>query len=136
MQFQFAATSGYALSPSLLTPYRNTGTEVEENYSISLTRERITFGRWKNRFRCLQAGIRLKLEGVCSVIMACAILHNVCLEAGEADFVDPDAEEVVEDEDGERLVVEGIEADGDGRRRRQMGENLRRNVAEAMFRDN
>ncbi len=35
-------------------------------------------GQWKRRFHILHSEIRYSPERVCRIIMACAILHNIC----------------------------------------------------------
>lgn len=38
---------------------------------------------WKRRFPVLTLGLRLKLENILNVIIACAVIHNICIERNE-----------------------------------------------------
>lgn len=38
------------------------------------------FGVLKRRFPCLSEGISLTTEVICEVIVATAVLHNICLD--------------------------------------------------------
>lgn len=46
------------------------------------------YGLLKRRFPVLAVGIRLKLETAVNVILACSILHNLCILRREADPID------------------------------------------------
>ncbi|WAR27322.1 HARB1-like protein [Mya arenaria] len=94
------ADSGYPLTTSLLTPLANPVTHVEVRYNNAQSKGRMvieqSFGILKGRFRCLH-----KTDGVlsyspeksCAIFMACAKLHNMCLDWGltldDAQVVDP-----------------------------------------------
>ena len=48
---------------------------------------------WKRRFPCLAFGLRCKLETALIVIIACAVLHNFCIDRKDPDpETDPDIE--------------------------------------------
>ena len=72
--------SGYMLRPYLLTPYRQPISTPQSNYNYAHKRTRViieqTFGRWKRRFHCLHGELRMSPDKVCSIIVACAVLHN------------------------------------------------------------
>ena len=72
--------SGYGIMPWLLTPYRNPETPQENAYNVLLKRERVIiercFGQLKRRFPILQY-VRVKLEKIPSLIISCAVLHNI-----------------------------------------------------------
>ena len=38
---------------------------------------------WKNRFNCLHSGLRVDPEKVCTIIMVCAVLHNIAIKLRE-----------------------------------------------------
>ena len=38
-----------------------------------------TFGRWKRRFHCLHGEIMMAPDKVCTIILACAVLHNMAI---------------------------------------------------------
>ncbi|XP_061195355.1 putative nuclease HARBI1 [Saccostrea echinata] len=75
--------SGYACSKFLLTPYLHPSTPAQEAYNSAHCQTRTTieraFGWWKRRFHVLHGEIRMKPAKVCSVVGACAILHNIAL---------------------------------------------------------
>ncbi|KAL0829807.1 hypothetical protein ABMA28_003290 [Loxostege sticticalis] len=59
---------GYAVKPYLLTPLRDPVTDGEK----------LVFGCWKRRFPALSMKIRTHLERVQPIIVATAVLHNIC----------------------------------------------------------
>lgn len=82
---------GYAAEPFLATPLRATNnprTRSENMYQNAhiATRNVIErlYGQWKKRFPVLWIGMRFrKLETVMSVIVATAVLHNLCKMHGD-----------------------------------------------------
>lgn len=93
--------SGYACSPYLMTPYTSPSTAAQERYNTAHTKTRVvveqTFGRWKRRFHVLHSEIRMTPERVCTVIGACAVLHNIALllnEPMDDDPLEDDPEEI------------------------------------------
>ena len=75
--------SGYMLRQCLLTPYRQPTSIAHENYNYAHKKTRVlieqTFGRWKRRFHCLHGEIRMAPDKVCTIIVACAVLHNMAI---------------------------------------------------------
>ena len=75
--------SGYMLKSYLLTPYRQPASNAQENYNYSHKKTRVlieqTFGRWKRRIHCLHGEIRMAPDKVCTIIIACAVLHNMAI---------------------------------------------------------
>ena len=73
--------SGYMLKTCLLTPYRQLTTSAQENYNYAHKKTRVlieqTFERWKRRFHCFYGEIRMAPDKVCTIIVACAVLHNM-----------------------------------------------------------
>lgn len=101
--------SAYALRPWLLTPFPGNpeGLKQSYNYSHIQTRNVIerAFGVLKARFSVLKSGIRLKGKDgparSAKLILACTILHNLCISHGDT------GEELTDEEEDE----EGIQDD-------------------------
>ncbi|CAH2109216.1 unnamed protein product [Euphydryas editha] len=74
--------SAYPNRPYLLTPILtpNTGGEHRYNEAHIKTRNTIerTFGIWKRRFPVVALTMRLSLPKVQAIIIATAVLHNIC----------------------------------------------------------
>ena len=75
--------SGYMLRQCLLTPYRQPASIAQENYNCVHKKTRVlieqTFGRRKRRFHCLHGEIPMAPDKVCTIIVACAVLHNMVI---------------------------------------------------------
>ncbi|XP_056020447.1 putative nuclease HARBI1 [Ostrea edulis] len=75
--------SGYACQPYLITPYLRPSTPAEERFNAAHKRTRVTveraFGWFKRRFHILHSEIRMRPERVCTIIGACAVLHNIAI---------------------------------------------------------
>lgn len=102
---------GYKIQTYLMTPFRKPATEDQERYNqaqilIRNTVER-KYGVWKNRFPCLVFGLRCKMETALTVIIACAVLHNLCIEKNDPmPPNDPEVNELLE-----KAIVEIAAAD-------------------------
>ncbi|XP_052806504.1 putative nuclease HARBI1 [Mya arenaria] len=74
--------SGYPCKRWLLTPYVNpqSGAQTRYNSALKTTRSRVErgIGQLKRRWGILNGEIQLKPENACKVIIACAVLHNIC----------------------------------------------------------
>ncbi|XP_029466582.1 putative nuclease HARBI1 [Rhinatrema bivittatum] len=88
---------GYGCKPWLLTPLQNPRTASDRRYNEAhgSTRNVIerTFGVLKGRFRCLDrsgGALQYSAEKVVSIILACCMLHNICLRFGVHAEVDED----------------------------------------------
>lgn len=75
--------AGYPCLPYLLTPFRQTRTPGEIRYNRAQIRTRNTverlFGVLKRIFSCLARGLGNKTPTSCSIIVACAVLHNIAI---------------------------------------------------------
>ena len=95
--------SGYGCKSFLMTPYPRPSEPCHERFNRAHTRTRSCiercFGWWKKRFNCLHSGIRMEPEKACTVIMACAVLHNIAIDLREP------MEEMAEMEDFDDLDV-------------------------------
>lgn len=76
--------SGYPLLPYLLTPYRDPADATQKKFNRCLSRGRVRiemcFGILKRRFACLNKTLRMPLERLSQVIMACIILNNKAID--------------------------------------------------------
>ncbi|XP_055907449.1 putative nuclease HARBI1 [Eupeodes corollae] len=83
------ADSGYQCRRYMMTPLRNCNNPQETLYNESQIRTRNcverSYGVWKRRFPILSTGIKVKLTTIQSIIVATAVLHNICCKNNEAD---------------------------------------------------
>lgn len=93
----------YKLHENLLTPYRDNGhmTERQRNYNFAHSSARIAieraFGLLKGRFRSLLTTLAIdRVDLIPSHILACCVLHNICLKKDDVLYLDvnPDIEVV------------------------------------------
>ena len=76
--------------------YSSPSTAVQEHNNTAHTKTRViveqSFGRWKRRFHVLHSEIRMTPQRACSVIGACAVLHNIAVLLNDDDPLDDDPE--------------------------------------------
>lgn len=101
--------SGYYNKNYLLTPFLRPQNNAEEAYNKSHIATRNTiercFGVLKRRCPCLQKGITLnKTSTVLQVIVACVVLHNLCIELDEVEPPD----DIVIDGDDDHFLHTGV----------------------------
>ncbi|CAH1971057.1 unnamed protein product [Acanthoscelides obtectus] len=86
--------SEFALKKYLITPIVNPTTEVEQVFNESQITSRNPverlFGVLKRRFPVLSLGIRLALETAQTLIVACAVLHNIAVNMNEPEPLQDD----------------------------------------------
>lgn len=88
--YHLLADSAYPLSNKILTPYRDNGhlNHVQSNYNRKHARTRViierAFGLLTGRFRKLKYVYMYDTELISLVVLACCVLHNICI-----DFEDP-----------------------------------------------
>lgn len=131
--------SAYGLAPWLLTPIKDPAnrSQVAYNRAHRTTRSVIErgFGRWKLRFRCLHktGGCLMFCSQRClKVIVATAILHNICIERGTPLPEDYD-EDDVEEEDSSDDESEGDDEFLEENQIRGAGLRTRNQVIEGHF---
>lgn len=141
-RYHLLGDAAYPLRPYLLTPYRDYGRltkhQKEFNAKFSATRVLIenAFSTLKKRFRQL---IYLELHTVHwlnKFILACCVLHNLCIESGDV------APEDVDDDEGvpsnvEWVPANTVEDDADAAEDaalRQLGEVKRDRLLQMMLR--
>lgn len=86
--FIIVGDSGYQNTMHLATPLLDTNNPIEALYNESQIRTRNvverSYGVWKRRFPVLSLGMRVRLETVQSIVIACAVLHNICIDQRDA----------------------------------------------------
>ena len=79
--------SGYACTPFLMTPYPQPCTRSEEQFNRAHKTTRCiierSFGLLKRRFHVLHSEIRMAPDRVCTIIVACIVLHNMAIHLRE-----------------------------------------------------
>lgn len=100
--FCLVGDQGYANTRFLATPLMNPNTPIEQLYNESCIRTRNCverkYGVLKRRFPCLSKGMQFKkLDRVQIVIVACAVLHNIVIDAHDREPpMDPELREQIE----------------------------------------
>lgn len=129
--------SGYANTRYLATPFTGNNREIGHNlhmqaYQAGIIRTRNVverqYGVWKRRFPVLAYGLRLKMQTIMKIITACAIMHNIAIDAREG--LPPGDIDIEEDDMGgdDDRNEPGVDVNP-GRR----GERLARDVILAQF---
>lgn len=84
--------SGYACTPFLMTPYPQPCTRSEEQFNRAHKTTRCiierSFGLLKRRFHVLHSEIRMAPDRVCTIIVACIVLHNIAIRLREPEVDD------------------------------------------------
>lgn len=92
---------GYACKPYLLTPLLNPMTDPEKKYNKAQIKTRNiierVFGVWKRKFPCLRRGLANSTQTTVSIIVACAVLHNISLKLRLLNMLESDNEEELDD---------------------------------------
>lgn len=96
--------SGYGITPWLLTPYSEVRNAQERQFNLIHAQERViierVFGQIKRRFPILSSQVRIALEKIPKLIIACVVLHNISKHLNDAwDFPDPYEDDVNENND-------------------------------------
>ncbi|XP_060806387.1 putative nuclease HARBI1 [Amyelois transitella] len=86
--------SGYGCQRYLLTPVAQPENNSEENYNKAHIKTRNTvertIGVWKRIFPCLSKKMATNLTTSCNVIVATAVLYNICRAHGVIEHIEPD----------------------------------------------
>lgn len=80
--------SAYTLSPWLIKPYPEGTRDPDEilfNKNLSSARVQVecAFGILKGRWRILQKRLDSRIDFVIKCTVACAVLHNICIQNGD-----------------------------------------------------
>lgn len=124
--------SGFGLSPHLLTPVMNAEeNSAEERYNTSHRRTRQViercFALLKGRFRCLHKDTgKLKFNPAkcCRVIIACCVLHNMCV-INRLPEEDIDLDENDDNDDENEHLMPAADDVNEARRARAAGNVVR-----------
>lgn len=110
LPFAFIADQAFPLKENLMKPYLNKGISHDErifNYRICRGRRVVenAFGILASRFQVLQTSMRVNLDTVEKVVLACCVLHNYLrkksptyLTPSSVDWEDVSSEQLVEGE--------------------------------------
>lgn len=88
MQGILVGDSGYRAATYMLTPFVTTTNQAQVRYNYVQIRRNVVerlFGVWKKRFACLPVGLATKFTRSTNIIAACAVLHNIALNANDFD---------------------------------------------------
>ena len=94
----------YPLKSWLMKPYPKTSVlyQSQKDYNKELSKLRVkvelAFGVLKGRWHCLPGELNEHIENAPRTILACCILHNVCIEM-DVDFSDDDSDQNDDDSD-------------------------------------
>ena len=84
--------SGYACTPFLMNPYAQPRTRSEGQFNRAHKTSRCiierSFGLVKRRFHVLHSEIRRAPDRVCTIIVACIVLHNMAIHSREPELDD------------------------------------------------
>lgn len=78
-----------------MKPFKQTPTlsESQLRFNHALSQARVViekaFGILKGRWRCLYKPLEEKTSRVPTTIMACCVLHNICIDVGDPSAIDP-----------------------------------------------
>lgn len=141
-RYHILGDAAYPVRPFLLTPYRDYGALTKQkkkfNAKFSATRVLIenSFGILKKRFRQLMYLELRTVKWLNAFMLACCILHNLCIDTGDELLDDSDEEEANDDvpwskcTDSDECEEEDTEEDA---ALRKLGELKREKVFQKMF---
>lgn len=106
------ADSAYKCTNYVLTPYRDNGhlnrNQKKYNYKLSATRVCIeqAFGLLKGRFRILKFVNIYNTELVPKIVLACCVLHNICMARNDVIEINGEGAENVNNLEFDQLEFE------------------------------
>ena len=112
-----------------MTPYRDPQTPEERSYNRLFCCERTiierVIGQLKRRFSILKSEVRIATDRIPSVIVACAVMHNVAKRLGDEAPEEEGEQNLLEDPDDEAEDQEDIAPNI-----RQLGQQRRLELAQ------
>lgn len=84
----------YGLTTWLMKPYTRTGvlSAMRKKFNQNLSSLRViveqAFGMLKGRWRCLQDTLNEDVTNIPTTIIACCVLHNICVDMGDDTPID------------------------------------------------
>ncbi|XP_061184381.1 putative nuclease HARBI1 [Saccostrea echinata] len=110
--------SGYPSRRWLLTPFRipQPGPQTNSNNAHKRTRSIVErgIGQLKRRFHVLHGEIRLSPQKACQVVIACAVLHNICKDRQIPIPADDDDDDSNDEDDSDDYAQDHMQAGNDG----------------------
>jgi hypothetical protein len=120
---------GYGIAPWLMTPYRDPALPEERSFSRIHKKERVViercFGQMKRRFPILQGRVRVHLQIIPSVIIACFVMHNVSKYLKDPDEFPAFTDTLSDDNDDPEIY-------NDDERIRRRGQDRRQQIADVL----
>ena len=100
--------SAYPSLPWLLKPYSSRNiNHSKARFNTILSKSRViveqTFGALKGRWRCLLKVLEIHPMNVPKTVVACCVLHNICVLKGEPELELDESEDDDDDENGDDL---------------------------------
>nr|XP_050034907.2 putative nuclease HARBI1 [Dermacentor andersoni] len=138
--YHLLGDAAYPLRPYLLTPFRDYGAlskaHMDFNKKFSATRVLIenSFSNLKKRFRQLIYLELRTVEWLNKFIIACCILHNLCIECGDLEPDEPDDDVSPQDVQWHpQSCTDDLDDTAEETLLRRLGEIKRRKVLEAVL---
>jgi len=109
--------TAYPLKTWLLRPFKDNGAldQHQRHYNKELSKARVVvehaFGHTKNRWRILQKRLDDQSDRVPDTIIACCVLHNICMLRGDLYDDDVDSDDDDDDDDGNDGPPSGAASD-------------------------
>lgn len=110
--------SAYPLKPWLLCPFKDNGalSREQKKFNEELSKARIVsehaYGLTKGRWRVLQKRLDEDSDRIPDTIIACCILHNICIVRGDRYEIDNDDDDDDDDDNDDDNVIPSRGAQG------------------------
>nr|XP_029714898.1 putative nuclease HARBI1 [Aedes albopictus]XP_029714899.1 putative nuclease HARBI1 [Aedes albopictus] len=137
-RFHLLGDAAYPLREYLLTPYRDDGrlTRKKRKYNLNHAQTRVkienAFSLLKTRFRQLMRLDFFTVERMCKFVMACCVLHNICISMNDYFEIDDDITQQESSVNQSRNPVQPNDPDVRSSALRRLGEIKRDNIADSL----